>query len=207
MSLEIACFSLYSDASILSMASLESNRNLASALARSVLPVPVGPTKRKLAMGRSWFERPERLRRIASATAETASSWPTTSLRSDFSMRRSFCFSVVCKSEGGEEERREGRGGAERQRCGARTASEKMRGTHLHVGDGDARPLRDDGLDRLGRDRVAGERLATLGAQLALLGLLLLLELDEAVVELGDGVVAQVGGGREAVAEEREPSA
>jgi hypothetical protein len=33
----------------------ESNRNLASALASCVFPVPDGPTNRKDAIGRSWF--------------------------------------------------------------------------------------------------------------------------------------------------------
>lgn len=70
--------------------------------------------------------------------------------------------------------------------------------TYLHVRDGDTTPLGDDLLDRFGRDRVAGERLAALGAELAFLVLLLLLELLQPRVQLGDGIVAQVGGGGEA---------
>jgi hypothetical protein len=70
--------------------------------------------------------------------------------------------------------------------------------TYLHVRDGDTTPLRDDLLDRFGGDRVAGERLATLGTELAFLVLLLLLELLQPRVQLGNGIVAQVGGGGEA---------
>jgi hypothetical protein len=36
--------------------------------------VPLGPTKRNDAIGRSWFDNPERERRMASETALTASS-------------------------------------------------------------------------------------------------------------------------------------
>ena len=49
----------------------------ASARASSVLPTPVGPRKRKLPTGRFGSPSPARERRIASATAVTASSWPT----------------------------------------------------------------------------------------------------------------------------------
>jgi hypothetical protein len=55
-----------------------SNSSAASALASSVLPTPVGPMNRKLPTGRSPVERPARARSTASATARTASGWPTT---------------------------------------------------------------------------------------------------------------------------------
>ena len=47
------------------------------ALASSVLPTPVGPTKRKVPMGRPVFLTPAAARRRALETAETASSWST----------------------------------------------------------------------------------------------------------------------------------
>ena len=50
----------------------------ARARASSVLPTPVGPRNRKLPIGRSGSPSPARERRTASATASTASSWPTT---------------------------------------------------------------------------------------------------------------------------------
>src|SRR4029077_14675255 len=53
----------------------------ASALASSVLPTPVGPRKRKLPTGRFGSFNPPRARITASATASTASSWPTTASR------------------------------------------------------------------------------------------------------------------------------
>ena len=48
----------------------------ASARHSSVLPTPVGPRKRKLPTGRAGSFRPTRLRRMARATADTASSCP-----------------------------------------------------------------------------------------------------------------------------------
>ena len=54
------------------------NSDSASALASSVLPTPVGPRNRKLPTGRSGSPSPARVRRTASATAATASSWPIT---------------------------------------------------------------------------------------------------------------------------------
>ncbi|SLA74531.1 Uncharacterised protein [Mycobacteroides abscessus subsp. abscessus] len=51
----------------------------ASALASSVLPTPVGPRNRKVATGLLPSRRPARDNRTASATARTASSWPTCS--------------------------------------------------------------------------------------------------------------------------------
>jgi hypothetical protein len=58
--------------------SCESNRNAASALHSSVLPTPVGPRNRNEPYGRLGSDRPERERRMASATSVTASSCPTT---------------------------------------------------------------------------------------------------------------------------------
>ena len=53
-----------------------SNRNSASDLASSVLPVPVGPRKRNEPVGRFGSEMPARDRRTASLTARTASCCP-----------------------------------------------------------------------------------------------------------------------------------
>ena len=72
------CFSPYSLMSMRTIASWLSNMNSASARASSVLPTPVGPTKRNEPIGRSGSWSPARERRIALATALTASSWPTT---------------------------------------------------------------------------------------------------------------------------------
>ena len=69
---------MYSDMSIRTMASSESNMNSASARASSVLPTPVGPMKRKAPIGRPASWSPARERRSALETASTASSWPTT---------------------------------------------------------------------------------------------------------------------------------
>ena len=57
-------------------ASLLPNRYSASVLASSVLPVPVGPRKMNEPPGRRGSLSGERLRRMALATARTASSWP-----------------------------------------------------------------------------------------------------------------------------------
>ena len=88
------CFSEYSLASIRTIASGSSNMYEASVLLISVLPVPDGPQNRKLAIGRLWFDRPLRERRIACATAFTASSWPTTSRCRIFSRRSSLTRSL-----------------------------------------------------------------------------------------------------------------
>ena len=66
--------------SMRTIASVESNRNSASALHSSVLPTPVGPRNRNEPFGRFGSDKPARERRIASDTARTASSWPTTRL-------------------------------------------------------------------------------------------------------------------------------
>ena len=54
------------------IASLVPNISRANCLANSVLPTPVGPTKRKLPIGRLPSSNPARLRRMARATASTA---------------------------------------------------------------------------------------------------------------------------------------
>ena len=54
--------------------------NLASCLASSVLPTPVGPAKMKLPIGRFGSFRPARLLRTALAMAWIASCWLTTVL-------------------------------------------------------------------------------------------------------------------------------
>ena len=56
---------MYSDMSIRTIASCESNMNSASARASSVLPTPVGPRNRKLPIGRFGSCRPARERRSA----------------------------------------------------------------------------------------------------------------------------------------------
>ena len=60
------------------IASLLPKRSKASCLANSVFPTPVGPTNRKLPIGRLPSSKPARFRRIARATISTASSWPIT---------------------------------------------------------------------------------------------------------------------------------
>ncbi len=66
-----------------------SNRKPASALHSSVLPTPVGPRNRNEPIGRFGSDRPARERRMASATAVMASSWPTT---------RSCSLASICSS-------------------------------------------------------------------------------------------------------------
>ncbi len=63
------CFSMYSDMSRRTIACSSSNRNSATARASSVLPTPVGPRNRNEPIGRFGSLKPERLRRIAFATA------------------------------------------------------------------------------------------------------------------------------------------
>ena len=91
---EIECFSEYSLASIRIMASAESKRRVARVLLRSVFQVPEGPAKRKLAIGRRAFAKPLLERRIALATALTASGCPTTLSVSTLSILSSFSSSV-----------------------------------------------------------------------------------------------------------------
>ncbi len=79
-----------SDMSMRTIASSVSNRNSASAFDNSVLPTPVGPRNRNEPLGRFGSESPARERRIASDTALTASSWPTTRFDSDSSIRSNF---------------------------------------------------------------------------------------------------------------------
>ena len=78
-----------SDMSMRTSASSVSNMNSAKALQSSVFPTPVGPKNMKDPVGRFGSDRPARERRIASATALTASCWPTTRLLSTSSMRSS----------------------------------------------------------------------------------------------------------------------
>src|SRR5436309_145452 len=95
------CFSMYSDMSSRTMLSSSSNRVAASARASSVFPTPVGPRNRKEPMGRLGSLMPARARTTASATARTASSWPTTRWCSSSSRRRSFCISPSISFETG----------------------------------------------------------------------------------------------------------
>ena len=69
MSFETECSSMVSLMSKRSRLDSEPNRNSASALASSVLPVPVGPAKRSTAVGLLGSFMPERATRTASATA------------------------------------------------------------------------------------------------------------------------------------------
>ena len=62
--------------SMRTIARSSSNRNSASDLASSVLPVPVGPRNRNEPVGRFGSEMPARERRTASLTARTASRCP-----------------------------------------------------------------------------------------------------------------------------------
>src|SRR3954462_5841034 len=128
---------MYSDMSMRTIASVESNMNSASARASSVLPTPVGPRKRKLPIGRSGSLRPARERRSAALTALTASSWPMTR-----SWRRSsMCTSFAVPPAGG-----------------AILHVHELLGLALHQArDGDAGPLADDLGDVLGRDLLLEE--------------------------------------------------
>ena len=92
---------MYSDMSMRTIASWESNMNSASARASSVLPTPVGPRKRNVPIGRSGSLRPARERRSASETASTASSWPITRLCRRSSMWISFSTSPSTSRETG----------------------------------------------------------------------------------------------------------
>ena len=61
--------------------------------ASSVLPTPVGPINKKLPKGLFSSFSPALLRLIASATTETAFSWPITRFCSTLSKSMYFCFS------------------------------------------------------------------------------------------------------------------
>mmetsp|Transcript_34891 Transcript_34891/g.108534 ORF Transcript_34891/g.108534 Transcript_34891/m.108534 type:complete len:228 (+) Transcript_34891:1135-1818(+) len=78
MSLETACFSMYSDMSRRIILESLSKSSVAKAFANSVLPTPVGPGKRKEPIGRLRLFRPAALTSTALATASAASSWPST---------------------------------------------------------------------------------------------------------------------------------
>ena len=81
---------MYSDMSTRISAFSSPNRYSASARASSVLPTPVGPRKTNEPTGRLASLRPARERRMARATALTASSWPMIRPWSASSMRASF---------------------------------------------------------------------------------------------------------------------
>src|SRR5437868_1351166 len=72
MSLDTACFSMYSDISKRIKARSEPKRNSANDRATSVLPTPVGPKKRNEPTGRLGFFSPARLRRMARDKVEIA---------------------------------------------------------------------------------------------------------------------------------------
>ena len=92
---------MYSDMSMRTIASSESNMNSASARASSVLPTPVGPMNRKAPIGRFGSWSPARERRSAFDTASTASSWPITRSCSRSSMWMSFAISPSISFETG----------------------------------------------------------------------------------------------------------
>ena len=87
-----ACFSMYSDMSKRIILSAEPKSSIANCLESSVLPTPVGPTKRKLPIGRFGAPNPTRLRRMALAILSTAASCPITcDLRSSARLRSCDC--------------------------------------------------------------------------------------------------------------------
>ena len=59
---DTACFSMYSDMSMRTIASSVLNRNVASVFASSVFPTPVGPRNMNDAMGRLGSDKPARER-------------------------------------------------------------------------------------------------------------------------------------------------
>src|SRR5690606_37482071 len=77
-SLEVECFSMYSDMSILINASSSPNIDSANARASSVFPTPVGPRKINDPIGRFGSFSPALALRTAFATDFTASSCPIT---------------------------------------------------------------------------------------------------------------------------------
>ena len=81
--------SVYSDRSSRTSLSGEPNSASASARPSSVLPTPVGPRNRNEPTGRPGWPSPARPLRTASATASTASSWPTMRRCSSSSRRSS----------------------------------------------------------------------------------------------------------------------
>ena len=83
-----ACFSMYSDMSRRIMASASPYTASASARQSSVLPTPVGPKNKKLPMGLLGSDSPTLPRRMARATADTASLWPMTRRCNIVSMSR-----------------------------------------------------------------------------------------------------------------------
>ena len=75
------------------IASGSSNKKFAKVLQSSVLPTPVGPKNKNEPIGLFGSDKPARLRRIAFATASTASFCPITRLCKTSSIRKSFSFS------------------------------------------------------------------------------------------------------------------
>ncbi len=86
MSLDAACFSMYSLISRRIIDFSLSNKNLAKLFAVSVLPTPVGPKNKKLPIGLFASDSPALFRLIALATAFIALSCPITSFLSVSSM-------------------------------------------------------------------------------------------------------------------------
>ncbi len=89
---------MYSLMSMRIIASSSPNTTSARALASSVLPTPVGPRNRKVAIGRLPWRSPARARRTASLTAVIASCWPITRWCRRSSICRSFSRSSAVSS-------------------------------------------------------------------------------------------------------------
>ena len=85
---------MYSDISILIMASSVSNNVLAKVFASSVLPTPVGPKNKNEPIGLFSSFKPALALNIALATASTALSWPTTLFWSSASSLNNFSLSL-----------------------------------------------------------------------------------------------------------------
>ena len=79
-------------------ASLLPNKSIANCFASSVLPTPVGPTNKKLPIGRLPSSNPARLRRMALETISTALSCPMILFfkRRLIFFKRSISLSSIC---------------------------------------------------------------------------------------------------------------
>ena len=99
-----ACFSMYSDISKRIILSAEPKEFNSQLFREFRLPTPVGPTKRKLPIGRFGAPNPTRLRRMALAILSTAASCPITcDLRSSARLRScdcSFFFQITDRNIG-----------------------------------------------------------------------------------------------------------
>ena len=93
---------MYSDMSMRTIARSSSKRKSARVRASSVLPTPVGPRNRNEPIGRCGSDRPARERRMALATAATASSWPITRSWRTSSMRTSLAISPSMRRDDGD---------------------------------------------------------------------------------------------------------